>query len=140
MHRTSSTRFPNVLPSSTNPTATFTRNTIDEHLDMLMVCHHLDPSPDIGLCRIAYPPRNRCRTSCMTSVRSPSSARQPGHGRVGEVIVPGRPPIRCSNNAALPQVSAGNSSFRTKRYIAKYTINPAITGISHEVSSIEVGK
>jgi urease subunit alpha len=139
--------FSNVLPSSTNPTRPYTVNTIDEHLDMLMVCHHLDPSiaEDVAFAES----RIRRETiaaedilhdlGAFSMIASDSQAM----GRVGEVV------IRTWQTAhkmkvqrgALKEDNARNDNFRAKRYIAKYTINPAIThGISHEVGSIEVGK
>ena len=137
----------NVLPSSTNPTRPYTVNTVDEHLDMLMVCHHLDPSiaEDVAFAES----RIRRETiaaedilhdlGAFSMIASDSQAM----GRVGEVV------IRTWQTAhkmkvqrgALKEDSARNDNQRAKRYIAKYTINPAIThGISHEVGSVEVGK
>ena len=137
----------NVLPSSTNPTRPYTINTVDEHLDMLMVCHHLDPNiaEDVAFAES----RIRRETiaaedilhdlGAFSMIASDSQAM----GRVGEVI------IRTWQTAhkmkvqrgSLPEDSSQNDNFRIKRYIAKYTINPAIShGISHEVGSIEKGK
>jgi urease subunit alpha len=137
----------NVLPSSTNPTRPFTVNTIDEHLDMLMVCHHLDPNiaEDVAFAES----RIRRETiaaedilhdlGAFSMIASDSQAM----GRVGEVI------IRTWQTAdkmfkqrgALPEETGDNSNFRVKRYIAKYTINPAIShGIAEHVGSVEVGK
>ncbi|OQK15524.1 urease subunit alpha [Methyloprofundus sedimenti] len=137
----------NVLPSSTNPTRPYTINTVDEHLDMLMVCHHLDPSiaEDVAFAES----RIRRETiaaedilhdlGAFSMIASDSQAM----GRVGEVI------IRTWQTAhkmkvqrgSLPEDSSRNDNFRIKRYIAKYTINPAIShGIAHEVGSIEIGK
>lgn len=138
---------PNVLPSSTNPTRPFTVNTIDEHLDMLMVCHHLDPAiaEDIAFAES----RIRRETIAAEDILhdlgafSMMSSDSQAMGRVGEVI------IRTWQTAhkmklqrgALPEDTKRNDNFRIKRYIAKYTINPAIThGISHVVGSIESGK
>ena len=138
--------LPNVLPSSTNPTRPYTINTIAEHLDMLMVCHHLSPRipEDIAFAES----RIRKETiaaedilhdiGCFSMISSDSQAM----GRVGEVI------IRCWQTAHKMKVQRGelagdkgNDNSRVKRYIAKYTINPAIAhGLSHEVGSIEVGK
>jgi urease subunit alpha len=139
--------LPNVLPSSTNPTRPFTVNTVDEHLDMLMVCHHLDPKipEDVAFAES----RIRRETiaaedilhdlGAFSMIASDSQAM----GRVGEVIV------RTWQTAdkmkrqrgALPEDSAANDNFRIKRYIAKYTINPALThGIAGQVGSVEVGK
>jgi len=139
--------YANVLPSSTNPTRPFTVNTIDEHLDMLMVCHHLDPAiaEDIAFAES----RIRRETIAAEDILhdlggfSMMSSDSQAMGRVGEVI------IRTWQTAhkmklqrgALAEDSARNDNFRVKRYIAKYTINPALThGIAHEVGSIEVGK
>lgn len=139
--------FPNVLPSPTNPTRPFTKNTIDEHLDMLMVCHHLDPSiaEDVAFAES----RIRCETiaaedilhdlSAFSMISSDSQAM----GRVGEVITRTWQTAdkMHKQRGPLQGDGPGNSNFRVKRYIAKYTINPAIThGISHEVGSVEVGK
>jgi len=138
---------PNVLPSSTNPTRPFTVNTIDEHLDMLMVCHHLDPAiaEDIAFAES----RIRRETIAAEDILhdlgafSMMSSDSQAMGRVGEVI------MRTWQTAhkmkvqrgALTEDSERNDNFRVKRYIAKYTINPALThGISHVVGSIEVGK
>jgi len=139
--------LPNVLPSSTNPTMPYTVNTIDEHLDMLMVCHHLDPAiaEDIAFAES----RIRRETIAAEDILhdlgafSMMSSDSQAMGRVGEVI------IRTWQTAhkmklqrgPLPQDSAHNDNHRVKRYIAKYTINPAIThGIAHVVGSLEVGK
>jgi urease subunit alpha len=137
----------NVLPSSTNPTRPYTLNTLDEHLDMLMVCHHLDPSipEDVAFAES----RIRRETiaaedilhdlGAFSMIASDSQAM----GRVGEVI------LRTWQTAhkmkvqrgPLPEDSSRNDNFRARRYVAKYTINPAIThGIAQEVGSIEVGK
>jgi urease subunit alpha len=137
----------NVLPSSTNPTRPYTVNTVDEHLDMLMVCHHLDAAipEDVAFAES----RIRRETiaaedifhdlGAFSMIASDSQAM----GRVGEVI------IRTWQTAhkmkvqrgALAEDSGLNDNFRAKRYIAKYTINPAIAhGVSHEVGSIETGK
>jgi urease subunit alpha len=139
--------LPNVLPSSTNPTRPYTINTVDEHLDMLMVCHHLDPKipEDVAFAES----RIRRETiaaedilhdlGAFSMIASDSQAM----GRVGEVV------IRTWQTAhkmkvqrgPLPEDSARSDNFRVKRYVAKYTINPAIThGIAHEVGSVEVGK
>ena len=139
---------PNVLPSSTNPTRPYTVNTIDEHLDMLMVCHHLDPSiaEDVAFAES----RIRRETIAAEDILHDSgafsmmSSDSQAMGRVGEVV------IRTWQTAhkmkrqrgPLPQdAGSGNDNFRVRRYIAKYTINPAVThGIAHEVGSIEPGK
>ncbi len=139
--------YANVLPSSTNPTRPFTVNTIDEHLDMLMVCHHLDPAiaEDIAFAES----RIRRETIAAEDILhdlgafSMMSSDSQAMGRVGEVI------IRTWQTAhkmkvqrgSLVEDSADNDNFRVKRYIAKYTINPALThGIGHIVGSLEVGK
>ncbi|MDP1611318.1 MAG: urease subunit alpha [Sulfuritalea sp.] len=139
--------LPNVLPSSTNPTMPYTVNTIDEHLDMLMVCHHLDPAiaEDVAFAES----RIRRETIAAEDILhdlgafSMMSSDSQAMGRVGEVI------IRTWQTAhkmkvqrgSLKEDSARNDNQRIKRYIAKYTINPAITqGIGHIVGSIEVGK
>jgi urease subunit alpha len=139
--------FANVLPSSTNPTRPFTRNTIDEHLDMLMVCHHLDPSiaEDIAFAESRIRRETIAAEDILHDLGAFSmiSSDSQAMGRVGEVIT------RTWQTAdkmkrqrgPLPGDGAGNDNFRIKRYIAKYTINPAIThGVSHIVGSIEVGK
>ncbi len=137
----------NFLPSSTNPTMPYTANTVDEHLDMLMVCHHLDASiaEDLAFAES----RIRRETIAAEDVLhdlgaiSMMSSDSQAMGRVGEVI------IRTWQTAhkmkgqrgTLPEDNARNDNFRVKRYIAKYTINPAIAnGISHDVGSVEVGK
>ncbi len=139
--------LPNVLPSSTNPTMPYTVNTIDEHLDMLMVCHHLDPAiaEDIAFAES----RIRRETIAAEDILhdlgafSMMSSDSQAMGRVGEVI------IRTWQTAhkmklqrgPLQEDSARHDNFRVKRYIAKYTVNPALThGIAHTVGSIEVGK
>ncbi|MFO1387084.1 MAG: urease subunit alpha [Chitinivorax sp.] len=137
----------NVLPSSTNPTRPYTVNTIDEHLDMLMVCHHLDPSiaEDVAFAESRIRRETIAAEDILHDLGAFSmiSSDSQAMGRVGEVI------MRCWQTAdkmkaqrgALPEDAPGNDNFRAKRYIAKYTINPAIThGVSHEVGSIEVGK
>ncbi|TBW11788.1 urease subunit alpha [Azotobacter chroococcum subsp. isscasi] len=139
--------LPNVLPSSTNPTRPFTRNTIDEHLDMLMVCHHLDPSiaEDVAFAESRIRRETIAAEDILHDLGAFSmiSSDSQAMGRVGEVI------IRTWQTAdkmkrqrgALPEDAPGNDNFRVKRYVAKYSINPAIThGISHEVGSVEVGK
>ncbi len=139
--------LPNVLPSSTNPTRPFTINTVDEHLDMLMVCHHLDPSipEDVAFAESRIRRETIAAEDILHDLGAFSmiSSDSQAMGRVGEVI------IRTWQTAhkmklqrgSLQEDSAYNDNFRIKRYIAKYTINPAIShGISHEVGSIEVGK
>jgi urease subunit alpha len=137
----------NVLPSSTNPTRPYTVNTLDEHLDMLMVCHHLDPAiaEDIAFAESRIRRETIAAEDILHDLGALSmlSSDSQAMGRVGEVI------LRTWQTAhkmkeqrgALAQDTPRNDNFRVKRYIAKYTINPAIThGISHEVGSLEVGK
>jgi len=139
--------LPNVLPSSTNPTMPYTVNTIDEHLDMLMVCHHLDPSiaEDIAFAE------SRIRRETIAAedilhdlgVFSMMSSDSQAMGRVGEVIIRTWQAAHKMKlqRGTLPEDTARHDNFRVKRYIAKYTINPALThGIAHTVGSIEVGK
>jgi len=139
--------FPNVLPSSTNPTRPYTVNTIDEHLDMLMVCHHLDSKvpEDVAFADSRIRPETIAAEDILhdMGVFSMLSSDSQAMGRVGEVI------IRTWQTAdkmkkqrgALKEEKGDNDNFRVKRYIAKYTINPAIThGISKYVGSIEAGK
>ncbi len=138
---------PNVLPSSTNPTRPFTVNTIDEHLDMLMVCHHLDPSiaEDVAFAESRIRRETIAAEDILHDLGAFSmiSSDSQAMGRVGEVI------SRTWQTAhkmkvqrgSMPEDSERSDNFRVKRYIAKYTINPAIAqGISHEVGSLEVGK
>jgi urease subunit alpha len=138
--------LPNVLPSSTNPTMPYTVNTIDEHLDMLMVCHHLDPAiaEDIAFAES----RIRRETIAAEDILhdlgafSMMSSDSQAMGRVGEVIIRTWQTAHKMKNqrGSLPNDSHADN-FRVKRYISKYTINPAIThGISHIVGSIEKGK
>jgi urease subunit alpha len=137
----------NVLPSSTNPTRPFTVNTLDEHLDMLMVCHHLDASiaEDIAFAESRIRRETIAAEDILHDLGAFSmlSSDSQAMGRVGEVI------IRTWQTAdkmklqrgLLPGDTNRHDNFRVKRYISKYTINPAIThGISHVVGSIEVGK
>jgi urease subunit alpha len=139
--------LPNVLPSSTNPTRPFTRNTIDEHLDMLMVCHHLDPSiaEDLAFAESRIRKETIAAEDILHDLGALSmmSSDSQAMGRLGEVI------IRTWQTAdkmkkqrgALPQDSARNDNARVKRYIAKYTINPAIAhGVSKLIGSVETGK
>ena len=138
---------PNVLPSSTNPTRPYTVNTVDEHLDMLMVCHHLDPSipEDVAFAES----RIRRETIAAEDILhdlgafSMMSSDSQAMGRVGEVITRTWQTAHKmkEQRGPLPTDSARNDNFRIKRFIAKYTINPAIThGIAHEVGSLEAGK
>jgi len=137
----------NILPSSTNPTRPYTINTVDEHLDMLMVCHHLSPKipEDVAFAE------SRIRRESIAAedilhdlgVFSMMSSDSQAMGRIGETT------LRCWQTAhkmkvqrgPLSQDSSRNDNFRAKRYVAKYTINPAIThGFAHEIGSVEVGK
>jgi len=139
--------LPNVLPSSTNPTRPFTVNTVDEHLDMLMVCHHLDPRipEDVAFAES----RIRRETIAAEDILhdlgafSMMSSDSQAMGRVGEVI------IRTWQTAdkmkrqrgRLPEDGDRSDNFRVKRYVAKYTINPALThGLAEHVGSVEIGK
>jgi len=137
----------NVLPSSTNPTRPFTRNTIDEHLDMLMVCHHLDPSiaEDLAFAESRIRKETIAAEDILHDLGALSmmSSDSQAMGRLGEVI------IRTWQTAdkmkkqrgALPEDKGNNDNFRVKRYIAKYTINPAIAhGVSKLIGSVEKGK
>jgi urease subunit alpha len=137
----------NVLPSSTNPTRPYTVNTIDEHLDMLMVCHHLDPGipEDVAFAES----RIRRETIAAEDILhdlgafSMMSSDSQAMGRIGEVITRTWQTAHKMKvqRGALPQDNARNDNHRVKRYVAKYAINPALThGIAHEVGSIEKGK
>ena len=137
----------NVLPSSTNPTRPYTVNTIDEHLDMLMVCHHLDAAiaEDVAFAESRIRRETIAAEDILHDLGAFSmiSSDSQAMGRVGEVIMRSWQTAHKmkSQRGSLPQDKAGADNFRIKRYIAKYTINPAIThGVSHEVGSIEVGK
>jgi urease subunit alpha len=138
---------PNVLPSSTNPTRPYTVNTLDEHLDMLMVCHHLDKNipEDVAFAES----RIRGETIAAEDVLhdlgaiSMMSSDSQAMGRVGEVVCRTWQTAHKmrGERGALAGEQPGNDNLRIRRYIAKYTINPAIAhGISHEVGSVEVGK
>ncbi|TWF47374.1 urease subunit alpha [Neorhizobium alkalisoli] len=137
----------NVLPSSTNPTRPYTINTVDEHLDMLMVCHHLSPQipEDVAFAE------SRIRRETIAAedilhdlgVFSMMSSDSQAMGRIGETT------LRCWQTAHKMKVQRGpleedserNDNFRVKRYVAKYTINPALThGFAHEIGSVQVGK
>jgi len=137
----------NVLPSSTNPTRPYTVNTVDEHLDMLMVCHHLDPNipedvafADSRIRRETIAAEDILHDlGAFSMIASDSQAM----GRVGEVICRTWQTAHKMKHqfGALAEDPAEHDNHRIKRYIAKYTINPAIThGISHEIGSLEVGK
>jgi urease subunit alpha len=158
---------PNVLPSSTNPTRPFTVNTIDEHLDMLMVCHHLDSKipEDVAFAESRIRPETIAAEDCLHDLGAISmmSSDSQAMGRIGEVIIrtwqtahkmkmqfgPLTPDSRAGFNPPSGSGSktrptsdhAAADNFRALRYLAKYTINPAIAhGISHIVGSLEVGK
>ncbi|MGI0494077.1 urease subunit alpha [Alkalinema pantanalense CENA528] len=138
---------PNVLPSSTNPTRPYTVNTLDEHLDMLMVCHHLDPSipEDVAFAESRIRRETIAAEDILHDLGAFSiiSSDSQAMGRIGEVI------LRTWQTAHKMKVQRGalatdpatHDNFRVKRYVAKYTINPAIThGIAKHVGSVEVGK
>lgn len=137
----------NVLPSSTNPTRPFTINTIEEHLDMLMVCHHLDSSipEDVAFADSRIRPETIAAEDILhdMGVFSMISSDSQAMGRVGEVIIrtwQTADKMKKQRGPLLPD-NEQHDNFRIKRYIAKYTINPAIThGVSHLVGSLEVGK
>jgi urease subunit alpha len=137
----------NVIPSSTNPTRPYTVNTVDEHLDMLMVCHHLDPSipEDVAFADSRIRKETIAAEDILHDMGAFSiiASDSQAMGRVGEVL------IRTWQTAdkmkrqfgRLPEETGDNDNFRAKRYIAKYTINPAIThGMADEIGSVEVGK
>jgi urease subunit alpha len=152
----------NVLPSSTNPTRPYTLNTLDEHVDMLMVCHHLDPAiaEDLAFAESRIRKETIAAEDILHDLGAISmmSSDSQAMGRVGEVIIrtwqtahkmklqrghlkPTLPPGEGRGAGSTADHSDRNDNFRVKRYLAKYTINPAIAhGISHEVGSIEVGK
>ena len=138
---------PNVLPSSTNPTRPYTINTIDEHLDMLMVCHHLNPSipEDVAFADSRIRKESIAAEDIMHDLGAISmiSSDSQAMGRVGEMITrtwQTAHKMKQQRGPLTPDTER-NDNFRAKRYIAKYTINPAIShGISHEVGSIEIGK
>ncbi|MDF1619608.1 urease subunit alpha [Pseudothioclava nitratireducens] len=138
---------PNVIPSSTNPTRPYTANTVEEHLDMLMVCHHLDNKvpEDVAFAESRIRKETIAAEDILHDMGAMSiiSSDSQAMGRVGEVI------IRCWQTAdkmkkqrgRLAEESGENDNFRVKRFIAKYTINPAIAhGVSAHVGSVEVGK
>ena len=138
---------PNFLPSSTNPTMPYTVNTLDEHVDMLMVCHHLDA----GIAEDLAFAESRIRRETIAAedilhdmgAISMMSSDSQAMGRVGEVIIrtwQAADKMK-SQRGSLPEDGPRNDNFRVRRYIAKYTINPAIAhGISHVIGSLEVGK
>ncbi|HWT18518.1 MAG TPA: urease subunit alpha [Variovorax sp.] len=137
----------NFLPSSTNPTMPYTVNTLDEHVDMLMVCHHLDAgiAEDLAFAESRIRKETIAAEDVLHDLGAISmfSSDSQAMGRVGEVV------LRCWQTAhkmkrqrgKLPEDNERNDNFRARRYVAKYTINPAIShGIAHEVGSLEVGK
>ncbi len=137
----------NVLPSSTNPTRPYTVNTVDEHLDMLMVCHHLDP----GIAEDVAFAESRIRRETIAAedilhdlgAFSMISSDSQAMGRIGEVITRTWQTAHKMKvqRGSLAEDSSRNDNFRVRRYVAKYTINPALThGVAHEIGSIEVGK
>lgn len=138
---------PNILPASTNPTMPYTINTVDEHLDMLMVCHHLDPSipEDVAFAESRIRRETIAAEDILHDMGAISvmSSDSQAMGRVGEVILR---TWQCAHKMKLQRGtlagdSADNDNNRIKRYIAKYTINPALAhGIAHTVGSIEKGK
>jgi len=137
----------NVLPSSTNPTRPYTVNTLDEHVDMLMVCHHLDPAiaEDLAFAESRIRRETIAAEDILHDLGAISmmSSDSQAMGRVGEVIIRTWQTAHKmkAQRGALPGDTDRHDNFRVKRYIAKYTINPSIAhGISHEVGSVEVGK
>lgn len=136
-----------VLPSSTNPTRPFTVNTVEEHLDMLMVCHHLDKSipEDVAFAESRIRRETIAAEDILHDMGAFSiiASDSQAMGRVGEVIIRTWQTADKMKNqrGRLLEESGGNDNFRVRRYVAKYTINPAIAhGISHELGSIEAGK
>src|SRR6202451_3520784 len=139
--------LPNVLPSSTNPTRPYTKNTLDEHLDMLMVCHHLDQSipEDLAFAESRIRKETIAAEDILHDLGALSmmSSDSQAMGRAGEVII-----RSCENTdkmekqrGRLPQEKGDNDNVRVKRYVAKYTINPAIAhGVSKLIGSVEKGK
>jgi urease subunit alpha len=140
--------YPNILPSSTNPTRPYTGNTIDEHLDMLMVCHHLDPSvpEDVSFADSRIRPETIAAEDILhdMGVISMMSSDSQAMGRVAEVITrtwQTAHKMKVQQGSLPEDEKSGNDNFRVKRYVSKYTINPAIShGISEYVGSIEPGK
>jgi urease subunit alpha len=138
---------PNVLPSSTNPTRPFTVNTVDEHLDMLVVCHHLDPSlpEDLAFAESRIRGETIAAEDILHDLGAISmmSSDSQAMGRVGEVVTrtwQTADKMR-RQRGRLPEERGDNDNLRIRRYVAKYTINPAVAhGLSHEVGSVEPGK
>ncbi len=143
---------PNVLPSSTNPTMPFTVNTMDEHLDMLMVCHHLNPRvpEDVAFAESRIRRETIAAEDILHDMGAISimASDSQAMGRVGEVIIrtwQTAHKMKLQRGALMPDgttlTNQAHDNFRVKRYVAKYTINPAIThGLAHELGSVEVGK
>ena len=140
--------LPNVLPSSTNPTRPFTVNTIDEHLDMLMVCHHLSPKipEDLAFAESRIRKETIAAEDILHDLGALSmmSSDSQAMGRIGEVIIrtwQTAHKMRVQRGPLPEDKGKGNDNFRAKRYIAKYTINPAIAhGVSQHIGSVEAGK
>jgi len=139
--------FANVIPSSTNPTRPFTINTIDEHLDMLMVCHHLDPSipEDLAFAESRIRKETIAAEDILHDLGALSiiSSDSQAMGRVGEVVTRTWQTAHKMKvqRGSLPGETGDNDNLRARRYVAKYTINPAIAqGMGHEIGSVEVGK
>jgi len=138
---------PNVIPSSTNPTRPFTVNTLDEHLDMLMVCHHLDPKipEDVAFAESRIRRETIAAEDILHDMGAFSiiSSDSQAMGRVGEVITRTWQTAdkMKKQRGSLPEETGDNDNYRVRRYVAKYTINPAIAhGIAEHVGSVEVGK
>ena len=140
--------LPNVLPSSTNPTRPFTKNTIDEHLDMLMVCHHLSSKipEDIAFAESRIRKETIAAEDILHDLGALSmmSSDSQAMGRIGEVITrtwQTAHKMKVQRGSLPADKGTGADNFRAKRYVAKYTINPAIAhGVSKEIGSVEVGK
>ena len=136
-----------MLPSSTNPTRPYTVNTVDEHLDMLMVCHHLDPEipEDVAFAESRIRKETIAAEDILHDLGAISmmSSDSQAMGRIGEVILRTWQTAHKmkTQRGRLAEETGDNDNFRCKRYVAKYTINPAIAqGVSHLVGSVEVGK
>jgi urease subunit alpha len=139
--------FANVIPSSTNPTMPFTVNTIDEHLDMLMVCHHLNPDipEDLAFAESRIRKETIAAEDILHDIGALSilSSDSQAMGRVGEVVTRTWQTAHKmkAQRGPLPEEAGENDNFRVRRYVAKYTINPAIAqGMAAEIGSVEVGK
>jgi urease subunit alpha len=138
----------NVLPSSTNPTRPYTVNTVDEHLDMLMVCHHLDPGipEDVAFAESRIRRETIAAEDILHDLGAFSmiSSDSQAMGRVGEVVTrtwQTAHKMKVQRGALPEDAGSRNDNFRAKRYVAKYTINPALThGIAEHVGSVEIGK